>query len=869
MKKTSLKIKHILLLGVLTWNFSCSTDERLELEALNSSERINSVTQAEDYDAQSGVQIVDNSRVGFIENGDYIRFDDIEYQGATGISIQAGSRSTAPGVTPTSTAVILNGGAEMFIYRNGFDTNGTSSIDAVGTEIDNDQDNADAFDMTPPSTVILNSGEVIDSPFRALWNNTELNGFIEDTISTANEGPAVTTNANTGAFAFSLNNPQRRLYQRVEVEEGVEYSITFYANVAEGAELVFRVLDTEITSESDDIFAATTISEPLTVSGTENGGVYQKYTVEFTATTSSAVIYGMPTLDSDANIMIDDISIDTRVPSVGTIEVRTGSPAGDLLGSVRVTNTGGFSRFETFTAELDTDSDNSDFYLVFVGGEGFLFDVDSFILTDDDFVPESTVTPVFTNIALDGIATQSSTAFGAPATRAIDGNTNGSFGGASVTHTENMSQPWWQVEFDGDQNIGDIVIWNRTDRCCVSRLTNFNVTVLTASGNTAFDRTFADAPNPSLTISTGGIVGSRVIVRLNDVNPLSLAEVQVFSDSATVPVEVPVEVPVVVTPPEGEITLFGFGLSPDLEPWENFDLSVWSLDSPAPRPEDECRATRIDEDEWDDVPGSPTRPYFFSHTDGGMRFVSPVGGATTSRSCDSGFPRTELREMLRAGDRSVSTTGVNANNWALGYQPPNPDHGGRNGVLTATLIVDRVTTTGDGLHPGRTIIGQIHAKDDEPARLYYRKCPDNEYGSIYLEHEIRDVGDVTFNLMGSENCSDNPSNGFRLGELFSYEIINEGQFISVYIYDGDIEGQDRADAVASTMVNMTTVQRTNGGVTFVGSGYDKPTEEDGELEDEWMYFKAGAYTQNNTGDSDDTDIITFYRLSNTHDVNDN
>ncbi len=308
-----------------------------------------------------------------------------------------------------------------------------------------------------------------------------------------------------------------------------------------------------------------------------------------------------------------------------------------------------------------------------------------------------------------------------------------------------------------------------------------------------------------------------------------------------------------------------FGLNPELEPWENFDLTDWGLDTPAPRPEDECRAVRIDEDEWDTFRTSTSEEYFFTHTDGGMRFVSPVGGVTTSRSCDSGFPRSELREQLRRGDRSISTTGVTRNNWALGYQEPNPDHGGRNGVLTATLIVNKVTTTGDfnSKHPGRTIIGQIHAKDDEPARLYYRKCPDNEYGSIYLEHEIRDVGDVTFNLMGSENCIDNPSNGFRLGELFSYEIINEGQFVSVYIYEGDIEGQERADAVASTTVDMTTVERDG----VVGSGYDEPTLEDGELEDEWMYFKAGAYTQNNTGDPEDTDIITFYRLSNTHDAN--
>ncbi|MEO1709199.1 MAG: polysaccharide lyase family 7 protein [Pseudomonadota bacterium] len=35
--------------------------------------------------------------------------------------------------------------------------------------------------------------------------------------------------------------------------------------------------------------------------------------------------------------------------------------------------------------------------------------------------------------------------------------------------------------------------------------------------------------------------------------------------------------------------------------------------------------------------------------------------------------------------------------------------------------------------------------------------------------------------------------------------------------------------------------------------------------DDWNYFKAGVYTQNNTGDADDFDQATFYRLENTHD----
>ena len=293
-----------------------------------------------------------------------------------------------------------------------------------------------------------------------------------------------------------------------------------------------------------------------------------------------------------------------------------------------------------------------------------------------------------------------------------------------------------------------------------------------------------------------------------------------------------------------------FGLDPSAEPWENFDLDDWAYDSPAPRESDPCRAIRSDEDEWDEFRDSPSSPYFFTHTDGGMRFVSPVGGATTSRSCTQGFPRSELREMLRRGNTSISTTGVNGNNWALGYQPGNTNHGGRNGVLTATLRVNQVTTTGTSrIHPGRTIIGQIHADNDEPARLYYRKLPGAEFGCVYLESEIRDGDDVTFNLIGDERCDDNndngPSNGIRLDELFSYEIINENEDIIVRIRRGDRDGP----VIAQQTVDLNVLN----------SGYDRA--------DEWMYFKAGVYTRNNTGDPADTDIITFYRLENSHDPN--
>jgi len=293
---------------------------------------------------------------------------------------------------------------------------------------------------------------------------------------------------------------------------------------------------------------------------------------------------------------------------------------------------------------------------------------------------------------------------------------------------------------------------------------------------------------------------------------------------------------------DDDSTTSEFGLSADLEPWENFDLSQWNIDTPAF--DTDGFSLRHGELNWNPLATSDSRPFFFTHTDGGMRFVSTVGGAKTSQNTK--FARSELREMLRAGNTSFSTQGANGNNWALGYQPDNTNHGGRNGVLTATLRVNQVTSTGSGLHPGRTIIGQIHADNDEPARLYYRKLPNADYGCIYLEHEIRDGNDVTFNLIGDEDCSGNgPSNGIQLDELFSYEIINDNELITVRIRRGDIN----EPIIAETTVDMNSLN----------SGYDRS--------DEWMYFKAGAYTQNDTGDADDSDIVTFYRLNNTHDAN--
>ena len=124
--------------------------------------------------------------------------------------------------------------------------------------------------------------------------------------------------------------------------------------------------------------------------------------------------------------------------------------------------------------------------------------------------------------------------------------------------------------------------------------------------------------------------------------------------------------------------------------------------------------------------------------------------------------------------------------------------------------------------------------------------------SAVLAHEIRNSDDIYFPVLGPVNSNvdnaptddANPVNGIALDEIFSYEITQRGARIDVIVRRGDRSGP----IIGHNYVDM---QDRN-------SGYDVPTE--------WMYFKAGAYSQNSTGDGTDFDQVTFYELDNSHDA---
>ncbi|MEO9474785.1 MAG: polysaccharide lyase family 7 protein [Cyclobacteriaceae bacterium] len=268
-----------------------------------------------------------------------------------------------------------------------------------------------------------------------------------------------------------------------------------------------------------------------------------------------------------------------------------------------------------------------------------------------------------------------------------------------------------------------------------------------------------------------------------------------------------------------------FGQDPDVPPSENFDLSEWKVTLPDQSEVSETALSNGFESE---------NEFYTDATTGAMVFRCPNDGETGG----STYPRSELREMLRAGNTSISTKGVGLNNWVFSSssQSVKEASGGVDGTMTATVAVDHVSTTGESSKVGRVIVGQIHASDNEPCRIYYRKLPDNTLGSIYFAHEPNTGSEQWYEMIGSRSSSaSNPTDGIALGERFSYQIKVVGNTLTVTIMR-----EGKSDVVQD--------------VDMSASGY----------EDDWMYFKAGNYNQNNTGDEGDYCQVSFFALTKSH-----
>ena len=134
------------------------------------------------------------------------------------------------------------------------------------------------------------------------------------------------------------------------------------------------------------------------------------------------------------------------------------------------------------------------------------------------------------NIAAHKSASQSSTAYGGDASRAVDGNRDNDYGHHSVTHTDFQDHSWWKVDLEKEESVGTVRIYNRGDSNVADRLSNFDVILLDKAGNEV-TRQHIDSLNnqPTVDVQFTGVNARYVKVELNNSKtPLSLAEVEVY-----------------------------------------------------------------------------------------------------------------------------------------------------------------------------------------------------------------------------------------------------------------------------------------------------------------------------------------------------
>jgi len=207
------------------------------------------------------------------------------------------------------------------------------------------------------------------------------------------------------------------------------------------------------------------------------------------------------------------------------IEVFIDSLEGEKVAIIDVPRTGGWSSYRKVKVKAASVTGRHDVYLSFLsaGNRPVVANIDSFKFLRKGYLEERGRRM---NLALGGTAKQSSTHLSGDASRAIDGNTNGNYDEGSVTHTAKGRNPWWGVQLQEEQEINEIVLFNRTDNSV--RLSNFKLTVYDINNKLTYSKTITQFLDSSLSVEVGGVRASKIKVQLNGYGSISLAELEVY-----------------------------------------------------------------------------------------------------------------------------------------------------------------------------------------------------------------------------------------------------------------------------------------------------------------------------------------------------
>lgn len=284
----------------------------------------------------------------------------------------------------------------------------------------------------------------------------------------------------------------------------------------------------------------------------------------------------------------------------------------------------------------------------------------------------------------------------------------------------------------------------------------------------------------------------------------------------------------------------------ELNPADKFDLRFWKLEIPTDNDND----GEVDSIDVRALKQFSHPDYFFVDKDGFLVFSAPNKAVTTPNSTNT---RSELRQMFRSRNTSIRTHDP-LNNFALEAHPWSRKFADVGGQLEATLKVLHVAKSAkypDKRPAFAVVVGQIHASknDDEirrgsgfgwgnePLKIYYKKRPDHEAGSVFWTYERNlarndpDRTDIAYPVWGNtwENPDDPGENGIKLGELFNYNINVHGNIMYLTFRTLDPSRTVRYQIDLSNNVDA----------------YGKADEKDNPkgYTGDALYFKAGAYNQ--------------------------
>ena len=283
-------------------------------------------------------------------------------------------------------------------------------------------------------------------------------------------------------------------------------------------------------------------------------------------------------------------------------------------------------------------------------------------------------------------------------------------------------------------------------------------------------------------------------------------------------------------------------------PADHFDLSHWNITLPL----DDNNDGKVDIVKTADIQTYSHPDYFFVTEEGDMVFTAPNKATTTPNSSNT---RSELRYMSRGSNTKIKTSGM-GNNFALRAHPDAERFASVGGRMEATVRVDHVARrAGNPDRPAAfsAVIGQIHAikakpqsgtfgYGNEPLKIYFKKHPDHETGSVFWNYE-RNLAkddpnrtDITYPVWGNvwTNSEDPGDAGIPLGQPLSY-------VVNVYEDVMHLEFSTDGKPKMTYKINLADNVDANGAV----DGKDNSEGYAGDAH----YFKAGIYNQCSTKDA--------------------